>query len=602
MAEIAIETTKTPTTVSGRLKAARVALILIPIFVVAVTVIAFAGIGKQQSVAQENARPAETEQTADPALVEAVTAAIPEDTPPEQRARIIEAVEKSNQSASQSGNGGPNGQGRGQRGEGGPGALGGLFNLFFLMAALAIGMGIWILLSSKQRRIPRIIFNIALPLMVLSGLATMGLGFVALNEKPEEKRRPFNTLAVMADYAIEDDVRLSVTTQGETTPQVEIDLVPEVGGKIVYVSPNFIEGGIFKRGETLVRIDPADYQTALVSAEASLANAQQQLAREVAEGEIARGDIAELGIENPSALALRTPQRQQAEAAVRAAEAEVARARTQLGRTNVRAPFAGRVSDKTADVGQFVGPGTRLGRIFSTDVIEVRLPLTDADLAKLDLPIAFVAENRETAPKVVLSTEIAGKRREWNARIVRTDAAYDTQTRALFAIAEVRDPYGAGMGDAGYPLAPGLFVDAEIEGRALEGMIVLPRDGLRPRDEVYVVDDEGKAEIRTVEVVDTDVERAVLRPGLIRAGELVVLSPMERSRIETPLKVLDANDPKTVLVEPKRPAWMGDDDDEAPARDNGSRERETTSDGETASEAGESGDGGNATAAGSDGE
>lgn len=411
--------------------------------------------------------------------------------------------------------------------------------------------------DGTRRRYPvfRVVLFSVLALLLFGGLTA---AIVALNQQPEERKRPFNTLAVMGAYAAQDNVVLEVATQGESRPRTEIDLVPEVGGKIVYVSPKFVEGGIFSRGDTLVRIDPADYEVGLVSAEASLANARQALAREVAEAELAASDIAEFGITDASDLALRQPQRQQAEAAVRAAEAEVERARLQLARTNVRAPFAGRVREKTSDVGQFVAPGTRLGRVFSTDIVEVRLPLTDADLEKIDLPIAYVAESRESAPEVQLSATIAGQTRQWQGHVMRTDAAYDTQTRALFAIAEVADPYGAGASEDGVPLAPGLFVDARLTGRALADVVVMPRDALRPRDEVYVVDNEGQAEIRTVEVIDASPERAVIRSG-VASGELVVVSPMERSRTAIPLKVLDVNDPETVLVDPPAPDWARDE-------------------------------------------
>ena len=532
----------------------RAAIILVPILFVVVFLLANAAMGKQRSIAEENARPA-VSQELDATTAAAIEAALPEGTSEAKQAAIREAVAKELNARP-----GPPGGGDNSNQNRGGGALGGVFMVFLIISLVAIATGIWRLLAERAPGFVRVANTVALPLMLLTGLSTAGLAVVALQEQPEERRRPFNTLAVFADIARQEDVRLSVRTQGETRPRVEIDLVPEVAGKIVFVSPNFIDGGIIRRGETLVRIDPSDFEVAVVSAEANLANAQQALTREIAEGQIAMADLAELEIDTPTTLAMREPQRQQAEAAVKAAEAELRRANLQLQRTNVRAPFAGRVRSKSSDIGQFVSPGTPLGRIFSTDSIEVRLPLTDADLAKIDLPIAFVADDMASAPRVTLSTTLSGQRREWDARIVRTDATYDTQSRALFAIAEVVDPFGAGA-DGGVVLAPGLFVDAEVEGRAIEGAIVLPRDGLRPQNEVYVVDTEGKAEIRTAQVIDTTPERAILRPGVIDAGEIVIVSPMERSRIESPLRVLDINNPQTVLVEPPRPAWMGGDDE-----------------------------------------
>jgi RND family efflux transporter MFP subunit len=397
--------------------------------------------------------------------------------------------------------------------------------------------------------------SIFFSVLVLVGLLILTNIVVKMNQKPEEKERTFNTLAVMGARAYTGDVQLTVETQGEVRPRTEIDLVPEVGGKIVYVSPNFVEGGFFRKGETLVRIDDSNFEVARIRALAAVAQAEQTVAREVAEGDIARRDFEELGSGEPSNLALRIPQRQQAEAALQAAQADLRNADLQLSRTRVVAPFTGRVRSKSSDVGQFVSPGARLGRIFSTDSVEVRLPLTDADLSKVNLPIAFNAKSRKDAPVVTLNSTIAGKNQEWTGYIMRTDSTYDTQSRALFAIVEVFDPYDKGASASGVPLAPGLFVNAQVQGRKMEDVVIVSRDGLRPQDEIYVVDNKGQAEIRKVSVLDTNPNRAVLASG-VESGELVVVSPMERSRIAMPLKVLDVNDPKTIIVDPPEPEWM----------------------------------------------
>lgn len=430
-----------------------------------------------------------------------------------------------------------------------------LLMLFMLLGFVAMGFAIRLARATNTRGISRRVLSIIVPLLVILMFPLFTVAVINANAKPEEQRRSFTPLGVQADYARRDTVQLTVRTQGEARPRNEIDLVPQVGGKIVYVSPNFIAGGIFKRGETLVRVDPSDYEVAVIRAEAAVAQAEQVLVREIAEGEIAAADFEELSTGTPSALALRQPQRQQAQAALTSAQADLENAKLQLRRTSVTAPFAGRVRSKASGVGQFVSPGTRLGQIFSTDIIEVRLPLTDSDLSKINVPLAYVAESRDVAPTVRLSTVIAGQPQVWEGRIMRTEAAYDTQSRALFAIAEVFDPYGSGASETGVPIAPGLFVDADIEGKTLENVIVIPRDGLRVEDEVYIVDNKGKAEIRQTVVLDTNSARAILSSG-VEAGELVVLSPMERSRVSLPLQVLDVNDPTRVLVEPEEPEWM----------------------------------------------
>lgn len=383
----------------------------------------------------------------------------------------------------------------------------------------------------------------------------------SLQKAPEISKKERPVLAVMATPAYQDTIQLNVHIQGESRPRTEIDLVPEVGGKVVFVSDKFIPGGIFKKGEVLIKIDPTDYNVAVVRAEAALAQARQGLIREEAESDIVKRDWEELGDGRPASdLTLRKPQLLQAKATLQSAEADLENARIRLRRTEVRAPFNGRVRDKFADLGQYVNPGSRLGKIFSTDSVEVRLALTDADLAKLDLPFAYDATNYDKAPDVKISAVVGGKKQNWVGKLVRTDAAFDPQTRSLFALAEVRNPYSKNLSDKGQPLAPGLFVDAEIQGMVLKDKVIIPRDGLRPSDKVYIVNQDGKAESRDVTVLDSNPERAVLDSG-VKDGEFVILSPLERSQISLNFKALDIDDTTNVLVEPKAEKDEGKDKD-----------------------------------------
>jgi len=427
---------------------------------------------------------------------------------------------------------------------------------------------------------------VLVPGVIIAGFVIATGGIIAANKKPEEKRRPFTPLAVLAEYAFTDSVQLLVNTQGEARPQIEINLVPEVGGKITYVSPKFIEGGIFKKGDALVQIDKSNYEVAVIRAEAAIARAQQVLVRERAEAEVARKDWEELGRPGePSDLVLREPQMAEARANLQSAEADLSNARIQLDRTTVKAPFNGRVRTKNSGIGQYVSPGVSLGRIFSTDVVEVRLPLNNDDLRKLDLPIAFVAESREAAPEVDLTAEVGGQIQTWKARIMRTDSTYDTRTRALFAIAEVADPYGKGASDNGVPLAPGLFVDARIAGKSYDSTVVIPRDALRPGNKVYVARQDGSAEIVTAGVLDSTVQYAYITSG-VNSGDIVILSPMEESRAVGPLKVLDVKDPKTVFIDPPKPQWLIDKEragDEESRNGNEKNRRKQDEDRETTS-------------------
>ncbi len=353
---------------------------------------------------------------------------------------------------------------------------------------------------------------------IIGSLAIIALGagviflMNAMKPKIERTTPELEPPAVFFQVATASPKTLDVSAQGEVRPRTDIDLTAQVAGQIVSTSGAFVNGGAFRKGDVLIRIEDARYR-------AAAAAAQTRLAREEAESTLAQKDYDDLGgVEDPTALALRKPQLQQARAEYRAA-------RLDLERTTIRAPFKGRVRERIVGEGQYVSPGAQLGRIFSTDVAEIRLPLTDDDLAKLGLPVAFVESRRNPGPAVVLSASIAGQSHEWSARIVRTDGAIDPTTRQIAAIAVVDDPYGRGASADGAPLAMGLFVDARIEGSQLDDAITLPRAALHGRDAVFVINENDVIERRQVEVVSSDRDTFTVAAGLT-PDERVVTSPL----------------------------------------------------------------------------
>jgi RND family efflux transporter MFP subunit len=361
-------------------------------------------------------------------------------------------------------------------------------------------------------------------------LAVVGVMFLIIAQlfmtapQPERASATPRPIAVFVEEARQENVALTVTSQGEVRPRTEISLVPQVAGRINYVNPSFIEGGFFRAGETLVQIEDADYRLAVVRAQATVAQREQQLAREQAEADLAASEWDELGEGEASALTLREPQMAEARAALAAARASLQEAQLNLARTRISAPFAGRVRAKSADLGQYVTPGTPLGTVFSIDSVLVRIPLTDQQLNLLGIPVAFNAAQAGGTIPVTLSATVAGEVRSWAGNIARTDSAIDPQTRVLYAIAEVDDPYGAAA-EGGAPLAVGLFVSAEIQGRSVNDAYVLPRNALRGVDEVYVAQEGGTLTIREVDVVTSDIDRVVVTSG-VQAGDLVVTSPV----------------------------------------------------------------------------
>ena len=259
-----------------------------------------------------------------------------------------------------------------------------------------------------------------------------------------------------------------------------------------------------------------------------MARTKLQLAREQAEAEVAREEWKDLGAgEAATALTLREPQLEDARAAVASAEANVITAERNLERTQIRAPYAGRLRRKNVDQGQFVTMGAPLATIYAVDFAEVRLPLPDDQLAYVELPLHYRGEKkRQKGPRVTLKADFAGETFEWTGEIVRTEGEIDPGSRMVHAVAQVKNPYGRGDDPSRPPLAVGLYVEAEIEGTTAEGLAVLPRAALRGRSQVLVITPEDRLEFRDVDLLRTTREQIYVRGGL-KEGERVCLSPLE---------------------------------------------------------------------------
>jgi RND family efflux transporter MFP subunit len=381
---------------------------------------------------------------------------------------------------------------------------------------------------------------IGLPVGVLFAFILLYIVLAAAAPQAERAEVVARPSAVFVTEAELSPVQLSVTTQGEVTPLTEIDLTAQVSGRITYVNPNFVDGGFFEAGDVLVRLEDADYRLAVTRAEALVAQSRQALVREQAEAELAREEWASLGEGEASPLTLREPQMAEARAQLASAQATLDEARLNLSRTRITAPFEGRVRAKSADLGQYVGPGAQLGRVFATNRVQVRLPLTNAELATLNLPLAFHANETNPGRPAHLSANVAGQVRNWEGLLVRSESAIDPQTRTMSAIIEVEDPYGEAAEAAGAPLAVGLFVTARIDGRELDNAIVLPRSALRGADQVFVAQLDGTLSIHPVTVIDTSAERVVVTAGL-EPGDRVVTSPLRGAANGMLVRALDAN-------------------------------------------------------------
>ena len=350
---------------------------------------------------------------------------------------------------------------------------------------------------------------------ILTGASAGAFG-LAKGLRYEPPKREIDNRALLVDVLQLETLsaQLAVNSQGTVLPRTQTSLGAEISGTVVEISPKFIPGGVFRAGEVLLRIDATDYEVAVLQADALVK--QRRIEFDGAAKLRQQGYRAEA--EYASAAA-----------ALASAEAELVRAQRNLERTEIRLPYEGMVLSKDTDLGQFVSPGTRLGVAFATDYAEVRLPLTDQDLAFVDLPEA--TEIAETGawdgPPVTLSATRMGKPAEWQARIVRSEGVVDEKSRVTYAVARIDDPYR--LHEAGIPLPVGTFVTAEIAGRMMDEVIRVPRSALRSASQLLIVDEDNRIRIRDVDVVRADARYAYIGDGA-EAGERIAVSA-----IETPL-------------------------------------------------------------------
>lgn len=366
--------------------------------------------------------------------------------------------------------------------------------------------------------------KIVLPLVVMA-MAVAGVMFMGkLKPKAETKNEPPTATPVVTAFVETRSVELSVNSQGEVRPRTEINLAAQVGGRVDWLAPGFLEGGRFRKGQVILRLESAEYDLRVTQAQANVAQAQTVLTREVSESDIARRDWEDLGEGQASALTLREPQMAEARARLASAQAQLGEAELQQSRTVVYAPFDGRVREKLISLGDTINPGQNIGRVYGVAIAEVKLPLTDIDMARLGLGIGFIATKSQPGPDVELSAVVAGVSRTWQGRVTRISSSYDSATRVLFAYAEVADPYGKGS-DSGVPLASGLFVNVKIAGREVVNSIIVPRTALRGSDTVYIANKDKTLSLRTVKVASSSRDMAVISAGL-SSGERVITSPI----------------------------------------------------------------------------
>ena len=362
-----------------------------------------------------------------------------------------------------------------------------------------------------------ILMKSGIPLVIIIVAFVAAAVMISARKPPEQVPVEVPAFLVDAKEVYSENVSFIVHSQGNVVPRNKTTLSAQVSGQVVSLSENFIAGGTFKKGDVLATLEQDDYRTDLKLAEAELAQAQAALQEEIARGKVAEQEWRSVKSVAPPELGLRKPQLAKEQANVKAQEAKLERAKRNLSRTQIIAPYNGIVVERNIDLGQFVSTGSSIGMIYSTDTAEVRLPITDSDL----MFVSIASQKSEGAP-VKLSATVGGVMRSWQGKLVRSEGVLDTGSRVIYAIVEVEDPYSV-HDERGAPLRFGQFVEAQITSRQTENLMVLPRSILRLDNTILTVNDNREIEIKPVEIARTTAKDVFIQSGL-EEGSLVVTS------------------------------------------------------------------------------
>ncbi|WP_417795100.1 efflux RND transporter periplasmic adaptor subunit [Terasakiella pusilla] len=383
------------------------------------------------------------------------------------------------------------------------------------------------------------IAKFALPLGIVAATAVTVM--LILNNPPEAKFSPPKTAArilVEVQKIERQPYTVAIDSYGTVRPRTQTSLTSQVSGQITYISENFREGGFFEKGEIMVRVDPRDYRAEVKVAEADLILAQQTLSEESARADQAKADWQRLGKKGkPNDLVLRIPQLQAAKASMLSAEAKLGIAKLALERTEIKAPFSGRILGKHVDIGQVVSANTSLADIYATDFVEVRLPIKNSDLPLLNLPQEANRQAPAATPtQVLFYSDLIGDQ-QWSGILVRTEGAIDSDTQQLYGVAQIDKPF-----DLTPPLIKiGQYVNASIIGRTLPDAIKIPNSAIYQGTFVYIEKD-GLLQRRNVRTLWKNDEDALIAEGL-EEGENIVLSPLGNVVSGTPVKVAGRDEP-----------------------------------------------------------
>ncbi|CCQ12246.1 Membrane fusion protein of RND family multidrug efflux pump [Pseudoalteromonas luteoviolacea B = ATCC 29581] len=380
--------------------------------------------------------------------------------------------------------------------------------------------------------------QIILPIAVLVGGIVLAGGFAAMKKPPAEKEEQVVHPLVEATELHLLPMSLDVNSYGVVKPKFHTQLVAQVSGQVVELSEQFVKGGFVTKGHILARIDPNDYEAALIDAEANLAQASSALEIERAQAQVAQAEWQRIKSDSneaiPSELYLRKPQLAEKLTRYKAAQASVKRAKRNLERTYIKAPYDAIVESREISLGSVLNVGNSLGDLNSISVAEVRLPVADKDLKYLD--------DLGIGANVELKADLAGKPQTWRGTIVRSEGVIDERSRMTFLVAQVEQPYAS----KDQPLRFGTYINAQIKGAEIDHAVSIPQHLVR-NGKVSVLNPDLTLSFKSVNIIRENNGLAIIDAGILE-GERLIVSALEYPSEGMQLRIEEKNSVNTQLA------------------------------------------------------
>ena len=341
-------------------------------------------------------------------------------------------------------------------------------------------------------------------------------GFVAINAiaKESDKKEVIDTRPTVQVEAVSaNDHQVIINSYGEVQPLENTQLSAQVSGEVVSWHPSFVAGGVVGRGETLFTIEKDNYEAAVLQAEAELARAQAMLIEEQAQAKVAEDEAKRFPNKARTDLFLRKPQVLSAQASVKSAQAALKRAQRDLDNCEITAPYDALVVSRNVGVGQFVSMGAQVAELNNIETAEVIIPIAGFDSV-------FLPERVKGVTATVIKTGLNGFARQ--AVIDRDLGIVDNATRMSSLVVRIEDPYG--LTNQQPAIKFGTYVQVNFAGTMLNNIYRLPQE-LVNNQTVWIVNDEQQLEPRKVKVIREEGEYFYISDGLQANDKLVTTLP-----------------------------------------------------------------------------